>query len=147
MFLCTGNSCRSQMAEGFARHLHPDKLDVSSAGIKTKGVDPCAILVMKEIGIDISSHRSKTVNELGKVQFDFVITLCDIAEKNCPIFPSKYGIIHQDFDDPPALAAKETDEKEKLKIYRKVRDQIHKFIKSLPQLLTDKITGAKSGSK
>lgn len=147
LFLCTGNSCRSQMAEGFARHLYPDKLDALSAGIIAKGIDPYTILVMKEIGIDISSQRSKTVNEFGKVQFDFAVTLCDIDEKNCPIFPSKYGIIHRGFGDPPALAAKETNEKEKLKIYRNIRDQIRQYIETLPKLLTDKIKSVKSGSK
>ena len=147
LFLCTSNSCRSQMAEGFVRHLHPDKMDALSAGIIAKGIDPYAIIVMKEAGIDISSQRSKTVNELGKMQFDFIITLCDISEKNCPIFPSKYGIIHQGFDDPPALAAKETDEKQKLTIYRNVRDRIRQYIENLPKLLTDNIKNVKSSSK
>lgn len=127
------------MAEGFARDLHPDKIEAYSAGIIAKGIDPFAILVMKEAGIDISGQQSKTIDALGKIQFDFVITLCDINEQNCPIFPSKYGIVHQGFDDPPALAANQTVEDEKLKIYRNVRDQIRQFIGSLPVLLNKKM--------
>jgi arsenate reductase len=135
LFLCTGNSCRSQMAEGFAKHMANEFLDVFSAGVEAKGLDPYAVAVMKEVGIDISNQRSKTIGEIGKMEFDYVITLCDAARKSCPFFPAKVGVIHQGFDDPPALAAEETDEQEILKHYRKVRDEIRKYVETLPAVI------------
>ena len=123
------------MAEGFARHLLSDLLDVFSAGIEARGLDPYAVRVMKEAGIDIFNQYSKTVSELGQMQFDYVITLCDAAQKNCPFFPAKYKIIHQGFGDPGELASGETNEQEILKHYRNIRDQIRKYVETLPVVL------------
>ncbi len=135
LFLCTGNSCRSQMAEGFARHLIGNIVSPYSAGSIAKGIDPYAIKVMWEIGIDISIQRSKTVFEVSGIEFDYVITLCSDAEENCPIFPAKTKVIHHGFDDPPRLAANSKTEDEKISHYRRVRDEILKFIETLPSLL------------
>ncbi|MHB9070143.1 MAG: arsenate reductase ArsC [Sedimentisphaerales bacterium] len=135
LFLCTGNSCRSQMAEGFARRLKGNLISSFSAGIKPKGLDSNAVEVMKEIGIDISGHKSKTIEELGSVEFDYVITLCDSAQKNCPFFPAKYGIIHHGFDDPIRLASNETGKQNILKHYRRVRDEIRMYIQTMPASL------------
>lgn len=138
MFLCTGNSCRSQMAEGFCRKYWGDKFNVYSAGTKKHGMNERAMKVMKEAGVDISSHYSKTVEELPKVIFDYVITVCDAAKETCPYFPGG-EVIHVGFQDPPALTKAMTDEDEILKVYRRVRDEIEVAIKSLPQTLGHKI--------
>jgi arsenate reductase len=132
LFLCTGNSCRSQMAEGFARHLIGNVVIPFSAGIEAKGIDPYAVQVMKESGIDISNQHSKTVGEFTGVEFDYCISLCSDADENCPVFPAKTKIIHHGFDDPPKLAANAKDEEEKIGHYRRVRDQICEYIKTLP---------------
>lgn len=134
MFLCTGNSCRSQMAEGFCRHLWGNQFDVYSAGTKKHGMNERAMKVMKEIGIDISSHYSKTVEELPKITFDYVITVCDAAKETCPYFPGG-KVIHVSFQDPPAMTADMTDEEEILKVYRRVRDEIEIAIKNLLNIL------------
>jgi arsenate reductase len=134
MFLCTGNSCRSQMAEGFCRHQWSDKFNVYSAGTKKHGMNERAMKVMKEIGIDISSHYSKTVEELPKIVFDYVITVCDAAKETCPYFPGG-KVIHIGFQDPPAMTKDMTDEEEILKIYRRVRDEIEVAIKNLSTTL------------
>ncbi len=134
MFLCTGNSCRSQMAEGFCRHLWGDDFNVYSAGTKKHGMNERAIKVMNEIGIDISTHHSKTVEELPEVTFDYVVTVCDAAKETCPYFPGG-KIIHQGFQDPPALTKNMVDEEEILKVYRRVRDEIAEAIKNLPKVL------------
>ncbi len=136
LFLCTGNSCRSQMAEGFARHLKGNLIIPFSAGIEAKGLDSCAVEVMKEIGIDISGQQSKTIKDLGNVKFDYVITLCDSAQKNCPFFPAKYGIIHRGFDDPIRLASNETSKQNILEHYRRIRDEIRMYVQTLPASLT-----------
>lgn len=133
LFLCTGNSCRSQMAEGLARHLKSDLLEVSSAGTAPQRLNPDAVRVMQEIGIDISSHRAKSVEELGSRSFDYVITVCDDAHENCPIWPGRGKVIHQGFDDPPALAARAGSEEERLQFYRRVRDEIATYIETLPK--------------
>ena len=104
LFLCTGNSCRSQMAEGWTRHLLNDQIEVWSAGIETHGLNPLAVSVMAEAGVDISHHSSIHVNELMHIPFDYVITVCDHASEHCPIFPGKARVIHRGFDDPPKLA-------------------------------------------
>ena len=104
LFLCTGNSCRSQMAEGFCRHLKYVGIECFSAGIQKHGLNRLAVKVMDEIGIDISNHFSKTVDEIDEEDFDYVVTVCDHANENCPYFPAKTGIIHRGFDDPPRLA-------------------------------------------
>ena len=137
LFLCTGNSCRSQMAEGWARHLKGDIIDVYSAGIETHGLNPNAVKVMGEAGLDISKHRSKNVDELKDIKFDFVITVCGHANENCPFFPGKAKVVHVGFDDPPKLAKSAKSEEEALDCYRRVRDQIRCFIEND----MDRITG------
>ena len=137
LFLCTGNSCRSQMAEGWARSLKPDLLDPYSAGIETKQLNPNAVLVMKEAGVDISDHKSKHVQNLLSVPFDFVVTVCDHANEHCPVFPGPVKHIHVSFDDPPALAQTAKSEEEALNHYRRVRDEIRCFIQSLPKALEE----------
>ena len=134
MFLCTGNSCRSQMAEGFARKYWGHEFDVYSAGTKKHGMNPRALQVMREAGIDLSTHTSKTTDELPKVSFDYVVTVCDHAHENCPYYPGT-KIVHVGFQDPPALTKSMTDEEEILQVYRRVRDEIHAAMKQLPQQL------------
>lgn len=135
LFLCTGNSCRSQMAEGWARHLKRDIIEPYSAGIETHGLNPNAVMVMAEAGVDISHHHSKLIDDLKNVQFDWVITVCDNANKSCPNFPVNVNRLHVSFDDPPMLAVNAKTEEEKLLPYRRVRDEIRSFIESLPQAL------------
>jgi len=142
LFLCTANSCRSQMAEGFARALlDRDRYEVFSAGIEASGVNPRAVLVMKEAGIDISSQRSKSVDELAtmemKVEFDLVVTVCGGAKERCPVLPGKARTIHAPFDDPPALEAGARDEEEALGHYRRVRDELREFVLHLPGILQE----------
>ena len=133
LFLCTGNSCRSQMAEGWARHLKGDVLEPYSAGIERHGMNPYAVRVMAEAGVDISGQHSKLIDELPSVSFDFVVTLCDHAHESCPYFPGR--IVHRGFPDPPRLAEQATDEDGILRAYRTVRDLIRAFILSLPAAL------------
>ncbi|MCC7300453.1 MAG: arsenate reductase ArsC [Verrucomicrobia bacterium] len=135
LFLCTGNSCRSQMAEGWARTLKSDELEAYSAGIETHGLNPNAVKVMAEAGVDISHHKSENVADLLHIPFDYVITVCGHANEHCPLFPGKAKIVHVGFDDPPKLAAQVADEEEKLNCYRRVRDEIKAFVKNLPQNL------------
>ena len=137
LFLCTGNSCRSQMAEGWAHHLKGDVLDTYSAGIETHGLNPYAVTVMAEEGVDIAHHVSKTTHELDGMEFDYVITVCAHADEYCPYFPAKTKVIHHGFDDPPQLAADERTEEGKLSHYRRVRDEIREFVTSLPAALLD----------
>lgn len=132
LFLCTGNSCRSQMAEGWCRHLKGDIIEAYSAGIETHGLNPYAVKVMAEAGVDISGHKSKLLTELNGIDFDYVVTVCGHAHETCPLFPAKAKVIHIGFDDPPKLAKDLTDEEEKLNCYRRVRDEIKKFIEGLP---------------
>ena len=135
LFLCTGNACRSQMAEGLCRHIQGDRLEAYSAGIETHGLNPLAVKVMQEIGIDISGHRSKTLEELSDVSLDAVITVCGHAHETCPVFPGSARIIHQGFDDPPKCAANAANEAETLVHYRRVRDEIRDWIEILPETL------------
>jgi arsenate reductase len=135
LFLCTGNSCRSQMAEGWAKQLKDGLIEPYSAGIKPRGLDPIAVKVMAEVGVDISGNHSKHVNELKDVGFDYVITVCDHAHEHCPIFPAKTRVVHVGFDDPPRLSKQAVTEQEILGIYRRVRDEIRDFIKTLPESL------------
>lgn len=123
------------MAEGWARHLKPDSIDASSAGIERRGLDPRAVVVMAEAGVDISGHRSKVVADLETLDFDFVITVCDHASEACPLFPGHAKVVHQSFDDPPALARGEAHDEDRLMHYRRVRDQIRAFVERLPELL------------
>ncbi len=135
LFLCTGNSCRSQMAEGWARHLKGDVLEACSAGIVPEGVDPLAVRVMAEAGVDISGQRSKALDELPGIEFDYVVTICDNAREKCPVYPGKTKMIHRSFDDPPTLAREAADNGEALRIYRRIRDEIRDFIAGLPDSL------------
>jgi len=135
LFLCTGNSCRSQMAEGWARRLKGDRIEAFSAGIETHGLNPRAVAVMAEAGVDISQHRSKHVDELRPIEFDYVITVCGHANEHCPLFRGKARVIHVGFDDPPKLAAAATTEEDRLAPYRRVRDEIRAFIETLPDAL------------
>ena len=135
LFLCTGNSCRSQMAEGWARHLKGDAIDPYSAGIEKHGLNPHAVKVMAEAGVDISGHQSKTLDELAGVEFDVVVTVCGHAHETCPLFPGQARVIHVGFDDPPKLARGETDPEKALAHYRRVRDEIRAFVETLPQAL------------
>lgn len=132
LFLCTGNSCRSQMAEGWAKALKGDELEPYSAGIETHGLNPLAVKVMAEAGVDISDHKSKLVGDLIDVEFDFVVTVCGHAHETCPVFPGPAKVVHIGFDDPPALAAAAESEEEALDHYRRVRDEIKKFVQGLP---------------
>ena len=135
LFLCTGNSCRSQMAEGFARHLKSDRIEAHSAGLETHGLNPMAVKAMAEVGLDISRQRSKHVDDLRNIPFDYIITVCAHADQHCPIFPGNATIVHIPFDDPPALAKGAENEEQALIPYRRVRDQIANFIKTLPESL------------
>jgi arsenate reductase (thioredoxin) len=121
LFLCTGNSARSQMAEGYLRHVAGDKFEALSAGIAPKDLNPLAVEVMKEIGIDISHHKSKDVSTFLGQSIPFVITVCDNARERCPIFPRTYKFLHWSFEDP---AAAQGTREEKLSFFRRVRDQI-----------------------
>ncbi|MFW6303553.1 MAG: arsenate reductase ArsC [Candidatus Sumerlaeota bacterium] len=140
LFLCTGNSCRSQMAEGLARTLKGEEMEVYSAGIETHGLNPNAVLVMKEIGIDITDHKSQTVADLPVQEFDYVVTVCDNAHETCPIFPGQTRVVHQSFDDPPRLAEKASSPEDVLMHYRRVRNEIRDYILTLPQSLVDSAT-------
>jgi arsenate reductase len=135
LFLCTGNSCRSQMAEGWARQLKGDVIEPYSAGIEIHGLNPFAVKVMSEAGVDISGHKSKHFSELKGVGFDYVVTVCDDAYEKCPIFPGKVKTIHVGFDDPPRLAKDVKSPEEVLAIYRRVRDEIRDFVSRLPESL------------
>ena len=130
LFLCTGNSCRSQMAEGWANTLKIKEIEAYSAGIEKHGLNPLAVKAMAEAGVDISSQKSKTIDELPVHEFDWIITLCGHANEHCPYFPGK--IVHYGFDDPPQLALEGKNEEEKLIHYRRVRDEIRNFVASLP---------------
>jgi arsenate reductase len=128
LILCTGNSARSQMAEGILRHDGGGAFEVFSAGVKPSDLRPEAIRAMREIGIDISGHRSKSVDEFIGQEFDYVITVCDNANETCPVFPGKTRRIHQRFADPPPPGAK--SDEETLSIFRRVRDEIREWLKS-----------------
>lgn len=125
LFLCTHNSARSQMAEGILKHLYGDRYEVYSAGTDPKGINPYAVKVMKEIGIDISGQRSKSLDDLGGIEFDYVVTLCDSARDQCPHFPGGKRHIHRTFPDPSRC---EGSDEEKVEFLRKVRDEIKIWI-------------------
>lgn len=131
LFLCTGNSCRSQMAEGWARHLRGDAFEAHSAGLEARGLDPRAVAVMAEAGVDISGQRSQRLDEAG-LAFDLVVTVCDHAAEHCPIFPGSAKVLHRGFDDPPRLAAAAAGEQEARGHYRRVRDEIREYVAGLP---------------
>ena len=131
LFLCTGNSCRSQMAEGWAKLLREDDIVPYSAGLIAHGLNPRAVKVMAEAGIDISGHQSNSLDEVKDIGFDYVVTVCSHADEQCPTFPGKTKVIHRGFDDPPTLAMNAKDEAEALAHFRRVRDEIGEFIASL----------------
>ncbi len=144
LFLCTGNSCRSQMAEGWARHLKGDCLEPYSAGLEKHGLNPHAVQVMAEAGVDISRHYSKTLAELGPVPFDYVVTVCGHAQEHCPVFPGPARVVHVGFDDPPALTKHLPDGEAKLAVYRRVRDEIRRFVETLPEGLQGRRWGSEA---
>ena len=131
LFLCTGNSCRSQIAEGWARSLAPAGIDAHSAGLEARGLDPRAVRVMAEAGVDISRQVSKRLEDLGQVEFDLVVTVCGHADEHCPRFPPPTRVVHAGFDDPPRLAETAAGEQEALASYRRVRDDIRAFVERL----------------
>jgi len=138
LFLCTGNSCRSQMAEGWARLLHGDALAAYSAGVQPTVLNSDAVRVMAEAGVDISGQHAKHVEVLARIPFDYVVTVCDDAHESCPVFPGQAKMIHRGFDDPPRVAKGAATEAERLAPYRRVRDEIREFVQSLPAVLANK---------
>ena len=135
LFLCTGNSCRSQMAEGWARHLKGDLIEAYSAGVETHGLNPNAVRVMAEAGVDISKQQSQHIDQFREVPLDYVITVCGHAHESCPVFSGRTQVKHVGFDDPPRLAKQAATEDEALNHYRRVRDEIRAFVETLPDAL------------
>jgi arsenate reductase len=138
LFLCTGNSCRSQMAEGWAKKLKADVIEAYSAGIETHGLNPHAVRVRSEVGVDISSYNSKHVDEFKDIDFDYVVTVCGHANEHCPVFSGDTKVIHVGFEDPPKKAQQANNEQEAIDCYRKVRDEIKSFVEKLPYSLNQK---------
>ncbi len=130
------------MAEGFSRHLKSGGIEAHSAGVNPKGVDPRAVKAMAEVGIDISAQKSRSIAEVKHLEFDYVITLCDNAQKNCPTFPAKTQVMHVGFEDPPRLAANAKDEEEAMGHYRRIRDEIRGFVDRLPAVLLEAGSGS-----
>ena len=137
LFLCTGNACRSQMAEGWAKALQAERVQAYSAGTSPHGMNPLAVQVMSEVGVDISSHHSKRFDDIGDVALDYVITVCGNANEACPVFPGDVKRIHAGFDDPPRLARDARTPDEALPHYRRVRDQIKTFIEQLDRVIPE----------
>jgi arsenate reductase len=135
LILCTGNSCRSQMAEGWAKHLKAEQMEPYSAGVEPHGLNPLAVRAMAEVGVDISGHTSKRPAEIG-VEFDYVVTVCDAAHESCPVFPARTRVVHVGFDDPPRLAGSAASDEEAMPHYRRVRDEIKSFVQTLPTSLS-----------
>lgn len=133
LFLCTGNSCRSQMAQAFTNALRGEDIEAHSAGLRPQGLNPHAVAVMREAGFDISDAESKSMEQYIGQDWDYLVTLCGHAAENCPYFPGKMTRRHVGFDDPPALAKNETDPEKALGHYRRVRDEIRAFVEKLPQ--------------
>jgi len=138
LFLCTGNSCRSQMAEGWTHALKSDEIEVYSAGLETHGLNPFAVKVMAEAGVDISQQKSQHLDEFLDLDLDYVITVCDHAHETCPLFPGTAKVIHHSFDDPPKLTPVDAPEEMKLGGFRRVRDEIKSFVQQLPEKLLQK---------
>ena len=134
LFLCTGNACRSQMAEGWLRKLHPD-IDAYSAGIVAHGKNPLAIRAMQQVGIDISDQQSQSIDELPVEKVDYVFTVCANAAENCPYFPASIKLQHVPFADPPQLAKQTTNDEQALVFYAQVRDQIRDFVANIKQYM------------
>jgi arsenate reductase len=137
LILCTGNSARSQMAEGLLRHDHGDRFTVESAGTKPSHVRAEAISVMRELGIDLSNHRSKRVDEFAGQEFDYVLTVCDNARELCPIFPARTAVMHHSFDDPAAV---EGTEEQRLAAFRRVRDELRRYFADFPASATRELS-------
>ncbi len=137
LFVCTGNACRSQMAEGWTRHLKGDAVEASSAGVLAAGLDALAVKVMAEAGVDISTQRSKTTAEFAGQTFDCVVTLCDYARGSCPFFPGAAKHLHRGFDDPRSLAMNAASEEDALGVYRRIRDEIRGFVEKMPESLEE----------
>jgi arsenate reductase len=142
LYLCTGNSCRSQMAEAWTNKLKGDQFEAYSAGVEPKGIDPRALKSMAEAGIDISKQKSKDISSLVDIEFDFIVTLCDKARESCPFFPSKARLLHRGFEDPPKLAQYADNEEEAMSHYLRVRDEIRTFVDKFPQSLEENIEAA-----
>lgn len=142
MFLCTGNSCRSQMAEGWARHLHGGAIEACSAGTRPLGLNRLAVVAMTEAGVDISGQSSKAIEACEPATLDLVITVCGRADETCPVFPGATRVVHRGFDDPPRLVEGAATDAEALPHYRRVRDEIRNFVATLPMLLA---TGTGAG--
>ncbi len=142
LYLCTGNSCRSQMAEGWTRHLKGDQIEAFSAGIETHGLNPNMVKVMAEAGVDVTSQKSENIRDYADAQLDVVVTVCGHAHETCPIFPSNCKVVHVGFPDPPKIAKELAEqgvpEEEQLECYRQVRDEIKSFVESLPGNLENK---------
>lgn len=141
LFLCTGNSCRSQMAEGWTRHLKGDIVDAYSAGIETHGLNPHAVKAMAEAGVDITSQRSENIKDFADQKLDVVVTVCGHAHETCPIFPADCRVVHVGFEDPPKMARELAEggasEEDQMNCYRKVRDEIKAFVETLPEVLKE----------
>ena len=141
LFLCTGNSCRSQMAEGWTRHLKGEQIEAYSAGIETHGLNPHMVKVMAEVGVDVTSQKSENIRDFADTQLDVVITVCGHAHETCPVFPANCKVVHSGFPDPPKmakeLAEQGASEDEQLECYRKVRDGIKSYVESLPHSLQE----------
>jgi arsenate reductase (thioredoxin) len=137
LFLCTGNSCRSQMAEAWTKYLKGDLFEAYSAGVAPKEVDPRAVKAMAEAGIDISGQKSKDIDAIGTMEFAYVVTLCDNAKESCPFFPARTRLMHRGFDDPPRLAENAEDEQKAMSHYQRVRDEIKAFVEKMPGILED----------
>jgi len=135
LFLCRGNSCRSQMAEGFARALRGDRIDAFSAGSEAHGVNPRAVKVMAEVGIDISGQTSKTTDQLDGRRYDYAVTVCGSGGETCPFYSNVGASVHMGFPDPPRLAEDAEDEEAALAAFRKVRDMIREYVETLPDSL------------
>jgi arsenate reductase len=143
LFLCTGNSCRSQIAEGWARALKDQAMTAASAGTRPQGLNPLAVRVMAEAGVDISAQASKNIDDLRGQPFDYVITVCDAAHESCPVLPAATRLLHVGFDDPPRLAREAKSDEDALPHYRRVRDEIRAFIETLPDALPTLLKGAR----
>ena len=141
LFLCTGNSCRSQMAEGWTRHLKGEVVDAYSAGIETHGLNPHAVKAMAEAGVDITSQRSENIKDFADQKLDVVVTVCGHAHETCPIFPADCRVVHVGFEDPPKMARELAEggasEEEQMNCYRKVRDEIKAFVETIPEVLKE----------
>jgi len=136
LFVCTGNSCRSQLAEAWARHIHGDRVEVESAGLEVIGLDPVGVEVMDEVGIDLSSHRCKLLDEVMEQRFDLVVTVCGHAELECPEIPGARRLYHG-FGNPARLAAGLEDPERVRGVYRTIRDRIREFVEELPLEMAD----------